>query len=92
MSLSDEIRDLVAIEESLPIEYLSIDAIKMMAQLLDGEWHDIRPSLRETRIIYRLDSARLIDYHYYPPIEGERHQKMKIQLHPRVSRHFVKRG
>ena len=71
--------------------FLSIDAVKVIGKVMDGQWHLMRPSPKKESVIWELHWARILEYRYLPPIEKERRQRMEVRLHDRVRRYWANR-
>jgi hypothetical protein len=72
--------------------FLSIDAVKAIGEVMDGQWHLMRPNLKKASAIWELHWARILEYRYLPPIPKERHQRMEVRLHNRVRRYWANAG
>jgi hypothetical protein len=70
-----------------PFGMLSMDAIKAIGQVIDGEWHTIkRPGAKKESVIWHLSWERILEYRYIRSDEGK---TMRVRLHKRVRRYFT---
>ena len=70
-------------------ENLSIDAVKLIGQIIDGKPRLVQTTLKTLEVIYDLYHARIIRYKH-EVISGE--SITIIWLHERVARHWVKKN